>query len=372
MPTTQHIQSRGARRRTPLSNLLISIGAAATAVVAIAIAPVHEGTSILRTNPAAAASGAASQRPYTYGWPVAPFNEQHPVRGNFADPRTSFDGPPTLRGLLTSGGNFSFHQGIDISAPDGTAVYPVMDGVVRTVTKEWVQVDSDNGHAFQYWHVGARVRVADHVEAGTTVLGRILHGAEHVHLTELQNGLPVNPLAAGHIGPYTDTSTPEVTSISFRASDTGPQLLPDCLHGRVELVAAAADTQTMLAPGIWRALPVSPAKVTFRIERIIPKPAHIVIPETVARDVTERLPHSGILWSTYARGTHMNMPNFGTHRYWRQPGVYLFKLTPAPFDTERLHDGIYRITVTATDTAGNHSSSAQIFSVHNAKNWMKG
>jgi len=96
MPTTQHIQSSGARRRTPLSNLLISIGAAATAVVAIAIAPVHEGASILRTNPAAAASGVASQRPYTYGWPVAPFNEQHPVRGHFADPRTTFDGPPTL------------------------------------------------------------------------------------------------------------------------------------------------------------------------------------------------------------------------------------------------------------------------------------
>jgi len=28
----------------------------------------------------------------------------------------------------------------------------------------------------------------------------------------------------------------------------------------------------MLAPGIWKALPVSPAKVTFRIERIIRSP----------------------------------------------------------------------------------------------------
>ena len=372
MTTSRTIPTFGARRRTPLSNLLVTIVAAATAAVAIAIAPVHEGASLLRTNPAAAAGVAASQRPYTYGWPVAPFNQQHPVRGYFADPRTSFDGPPTLHGLLTSGGSFSFHQGIDISAPDGTAVYPVMDGVVRTVTREWVQVDSDDGHAFQYWHVGAQVRVGDHVDAGRTILGRILHGAEHVHMTELQNGLPVNPLAAGHIGPYADTSTPEVTSISFRASDTGPQLLPDFLHGRVEIVAAAADSQTMLAPGIWRALPVSPARITFRIERIIPKPAAIVVPETVARDVTERLPASAILWSSYARGTHMNMPNFGTHRYWRQPGVYLFKLTPAPLDTTRLHDGIYRITVTAADTAGNHGSSSQIFSVHNAKNWMKG
>jgi hypothetical protein len=66
------------------------------------------------------------------------------------------------------------------------------------------------------------------------------------------------------------------------------------------------------------------------------------------------------------------MPNFGAHRYWRQPAVYLFKLTQAPFDTTRLQDGIYRLTVTASDVAGNASSSSQLFSVHNRASWLQG
>ena len=33
----------------------------------------------------------------SYGWPVKPFNRQHPVRGSFGDPRSVFRGTPTLR-----------------------------------------------------------------------------------------------------------------------------------------------------------------------------------------------------------------------------------------------------------------------------------
>ena len=53
-------------------------------------------------------------------------------------------------------------------------------------------------------------------------------------------------------------------------------------------------------------------------------------------------------------------------------GSYLFKLTSGAFDTRRLKDAVYQLTVTAWDTAGNHSSTAQIFQVHNRATWLKG
>jgi murein DD-endopeptidase MepM/ murein hydrolase activator NlpD len=281
---------------------------------------------------AAPTSVAQSARAASYGWPVKPFDKQHPIRGSFGDPRSIFRGAPTERGLMHSQCACSYHQGIDVAAPDGTAVYAVRDGIVRTVTPDWVEVDSDGGSAFQYWHVAANVHVGDHVHARETVVGHILKGSKHVHLTELQDGKAVNPLAPGHIGPYEDTTKPTVGAITFRSSDTGPELLPEYVHGSVELVAAASDTTAM--------------------------------------DVTRELPGTSDMWHTYARGTHMNMVQMGVHRYWYNPGVYLFKLTPGRWDSRQLRDGVYRLTVTAWDTAGNRSSASQVFQVHNRSSWL--
>jgi murein DD-endopeptidase MepM/ murein hydrolase activator NlpD len=46
---------------------------------------------------------------------VKPFDKQHPVRGFLNDPRIQGQSAP-------------FHFGIDVSAPDGTAVYAVEPG----------------------------------------------------------------------------------------------------------------------------------------------------------------------------------------------------------------------------------------------------
>lgn len=375
MTTTSH-SSLGALRRHCIT-AVACLAAVAAFVAREPAAPAHRVATTVNASvsnadvlarAAAPKADAEAPRTFSYGWPVRPFDRQHPVRGSFADPRSIFLGAPTRHGLLTSACACSYHQGIDISAPDGTPVYPVRSGTVRIVTSEWVEVDSNAGSAFQYWHIAPLVRVGDHVEERRTVLGHILKASNHVHLTQLQDGRAVNPLAAGNIGPYADATTPHVNRIEFRASDAGSPLLPEFLHGRVELVADASDEPAIPVPGRWNGLPVTPAKITFRVEHL---PDHrVAIAETVAADVTRSLPATPDMWHTYARGTHMNMVKMGSHRYWFQPGVYLFKLTPTPFDTHRLRDGAYALIVTASDTAGNHSSSTQIFSVHNRASWL--
>jgi len=360
MTTNSHLQ-RGARRRIATMFLLAAaIGGGALA-----------GRTALPVQTSAATSSATeASRSSSYGWPVKPFDQQHPVRGSFGDPRSVFRGAPTPRGLMHSACACSYHQGIDISAPDGTAVYAVRDGVVRTVTPDWVEVDSAGGSAFQYWHVAATVRVGERVDAQRDVVGHILKGSKHVHLTELQDGKPVNPLAPGHIGPYADTTVPAVGELSFRSRDTGPELLPEYIHGRVELVASASDTPAIPVPGQWNGLPVTPAKLTFRVTTF--PVGDVVVAETTAIDVTRRLPETSDMWHTYARGTHMNMVQMGAHRYWYNPGAYLFKLTPTTWDSHSVQDGVYKLTVTAWDTAGNHSSASQIFQVHNRRTWLGG
>ena len=122
----------------------------------------------------ASASSAQTGCEGSYGWPVAPFDQQHPIRGAFGDPRTNFHAEPTLAGLMTGSGSFSFHQGVDIAAADGTAVYPVATGVVQKVKGEGVVVACDNGRAFEYEHVQPEVVVGQRVVAGQTILGPII------------------------------------------------------------------------------------------------------------------------------------------------------------------------------------------------------
>ena len=87
-----------------------------------------------------------------YGWPVKPFHRQHPVRGFFGDPRI---------GMTPKGMEESFHFGIDVSCPNGTAVYATLDGVVRlqSFRPETVAVVGYDGRTeFQYWHIVPSVR----------------------------------------------------------------------------------------------------------------------------------------------------------------------------------------------------------------------
>ena len=75
----------------------------------------------------------------SYGWPLKPFDRPHPVRANLNDPRIS-------------GPSKAFHFGIDVSAPNGTAVYAVEAGKVHLEDPRAISV-LNGDVAFGYWHV---------------------------------------------------------------------------------------------------------------------------------------------------------------------------------------------------------------------------
>jgi murein DD-endopeptidase MepM/ murein hydrolase activator NlpD len=345
---TPHI-SRGERTRT----LLVLISTVTAVVIAFSAAPVPQ------------AEGSSG----SYQWPIKPFDKPHPIRGSFGDPRTVFFGPPTEESLMTGSGKFNFHFGVDIWAPNGTAVYPVLDGTVSGVSfenhREYVEFVTPSGRNFQYWHVWASVRLGQRVEAGKTVLGRIMKPFEHVHFAELRGNTIVNPLAPGHLTPYADTTAPRVASITLRKDERGPALVPTFVRGSVQMITEAYDTRQMRIPGVWQPMPVAPARVAWELRGLGGK----AVARGVAADFSSSIPSNSVFWSYYARGTYQNMSVFGPRYSWGQPGCFLFKLTRSPFDTTKVPDGVYDLVVTVSDIRGNSSSKALRLTIHNRAGW---
>jgi Peptidase family M23 len=365
MPTNTHIPVRSARRCTLRSTLTKFFFATA---VAIATCSALAFSGAITAGPGIAqATGPSSVQAVSgqgYGYPVKPFDREHLVRANLGDPRVQFHGPPTTDTLLHGDGSFSFHQGVDIAATPGTAVYPVADGTVSLVSSEWIRVTSGGGRAFEYWHIGPLVRNGQQVTARQTLLGRVRPSFNHVHLTEYEGGHVVNPLVPGRLTPYHDSTRPVVRAITFRQTDAGADVLPNFVRGRVEIVASAEDTPTAAGSHAWYA-PVTPALVTWKISRIN---GRVVVPQQVTFDVRTTVRPNSSFWRIYARGTFQNQSVFGNHYSYLERGQYLFKLAPQ-FDTRTLRDGVYDLLVKASDIRGNTGSQTLRFTVHNRPGW---
>jgi hypothetical protein len=300
-----------------------------------------------------------------YPWPFKPFTAQHPIRGFFGDPRTVY-----LDGVLAGGfggpGFFSFHQGIDISAPDGTPIYPVMSGTAHYLGAATLNVDAgtlDGNHVvFQYFHIVPIVGEGQQVTARKTILGYVQPPYGHVHLTEIDGTHSVNPLQRGHLAPYADHTTPTIREVAF-ANQTGTLQTPLGLCGRVQLSVDAFDKPPVAVPGKFRGLPVAPALVRWNVSRL--NGASVVAWRTAA-DFRTLLPANGRFTDTYAKGTYENAPRFGNQQYTSMPGRYLFLLAGS-FDTTSLANGVYRLSVRVADVRGNAASLTERFSVLNAR-----
>jgi hypothetical protein len=337
------------------SGLIMAVSGTAVAGV---VAP-----AVLRTEQLARHSPCADppRTGLTYAWPVKPFHVQHPVRGNFGDPRTL-----TTEDFGETGervpGSFSFHSGIDIVAPIGTPVYPVVSGVVKVKSPDELVVVTDEGRTFQYWHLAAMVASGQSVIAYHTILGRIKRPAGHVHLTEIDGFKTHNPLDPGHLEPYQDHTAPEVIRLSFRGVHGGI-IASSRLTGTVQIEAMARDMPALPAPGAWFDFPLTPALVAWRMTT-----ARVsVMPETVVVDTRRTEPSNRDFWRIYAAGTYQNFPVFASHYYFGRPGRYLFNLTPQPLDTLSLPNGRYQITVNVADVCGNRGSLSEQVQIENPR-----
>lgn len=285
-----------------------------------------------------------------YPWPVAPFHRQHPVRGNFGDPRTVFTG--------LDEGAFSFHNGIDISAWPGNPVYPVLSGVAVRVGGDIVVVRTTDGRRFQYIHLAPRVHAGETVTALRTVLGTVRPRWNHIHLTELRQDCTVNPLMPGHLTPYRDTTAPTVRAILFQTPARTP-LPPDALSGKIRILADAFDTPALPSPRPWSSLPVAPVHVSWTLATLGGR----VYAHNTAADFRYGEPPRAAFCTVYAPGTEQNFAAVGGTFHWGKAGRYLFDLTPALIDTGRLPVGRYRVTVVASDTGGNTASRSTVVRV---------
>lgn len=270
-----------------------------------------------------------------YGWPLKPFDRPHPVRGYFNDPRIS-------------GKSRAFHFGIDIAAANGTPVYAVRAGVVHLEGRRSLSV-ADGDLDFGYWHVipavGHLERVRKH-----QLLGHVQPPWLHLHLAEHRAGVYRDPLRPGALTPWQDTTTPRVTSVVF--SRNGRELSPSSISGAVDVIAEAQQMPPLPVPAPWNGLPVTPARLRWRVRRggATVRPWHT--PVDLGRDL---LPESAFR-RIYAPRTCQNRPG--------KPGLYRFYLAHC-WSTKLLADGNYRLEVEASDLYGNRGGLHLPFTIVN-------
>ena len=258
-----------------------------------------------------------------YPWPLEPFDRPHPVRGYFNDPRIS-------------GTSRAFHFGIDIAAPNGTPVYAVRAGVVHLEGPRALSV-ADGDLDFGYWHVIPAVSHHQRVKKHQLV-GHVESPWLHVHFAEHRSGIYRDPLRPGALTPWRETTKPQVTKIVL--SRNGRALNPAAISGAVDVIAEAHQTPPLEVPAPWDRLPVTPARVRWRVRHG---------GRTVRRwhtpiDFSRQLLPKEAFRRIYGPGTRQNRAG--------KPGLYRFYLAHT-WSTTLLTDGPYRIEVEATDLRGN-------------------
>ncbi|MDX6618313.1 MAG: hypothetical protein QOK36_699 [Gaiellales bacterium] len=271
-----------------------------------------------------------------YPWPLEPFDRQHPVRGFFNDPRIA-------------GASHAFHFGIDISGPDGTAVYAVTPGKVFIEDHgHAVAVQSPTGRTFGYWHVTPVV--AHHQQVGLhQLLGHIEPPWGHVHFAESMSGHYLDPIRPGALQPFVDVGHPTIAQVMFRRGQT--DVKPGNVKGRVRICCVAYDTPPVSVPAPWHHMPVAPARLRYRIfcagECIVPLRAGVDLRVFRTPDAFPVI---------YAADTTQNHPN--------KRGHYCFILAH-DWNSAAFANDTYLLEVEAADIHGNRAVSSLPFTIRN-------
>jgi hypothetical protein len=152
------------------------------------------------------------------------------------------------------------------------------------------------------------------------------------------------------VTPWKDTTRPHVTAI--RLMRGGRELPADLVRGAVDVIAEAHDVPPVAVPPPWNGLPVTPARLRWRVlhnDRVVRR-WHTPVDFTRTMIPKERFR------SVYAPGTRQNRAG--------SAGLYRFYLAHT-WSTDLLPDGRYRIEVEASDLSGNVGTLAATFTIVN-------
>jgi hypothetical protein len=172
-----------------------------------------------------------------------------------------------------------------------------------------------------------------------------------VHFAERRDGVYRNPLRRGGLSPWNDTTRPQVTALRFMRKDR--ELSPNLVRGAVDVIAEAHDMPPLRVPPPWNDLPVTPARLRWRVlrnERVVRR-WHTPV------DFTRTLIPRERFRSVFAPGTRQNHAG--------SAGLYRFYLAHT-WSTDLLADGPYRIEVEASDLAGNVGTLDLPFTIANS------
>jgi hypothetical protein len=273
----------------------------------------------------------------SYGWPIKPFGQAHPVRGELNDPRFGESG------FEQSG---SFHNGIDIATPDGTPVYAVAAGRVSSTYPRRVTLAA-NGVSYQYWHVTRVVHHGQRVKRHQ-LLAYVYPGYGHLHFAEVRKGQYVNPLRRGGLKPYTDTTPPTIVSLSYY-DGTYHDLTNATVSGTVKLTFSAFDTPQLVSNWLWAV--VTPAKIDWQVfnsNGLTVTAGHWDFSSVLCR-------YNSL--AVFAPGTLKNNSHrAGDYNYW----------LGSQWDTSKVQNGTYLLVVTAADIRGNQAAKSVNFTVANS------
>lgn len=267
-----------------------------------------------------------------FPWPVTPFNQTQTVTGTFCEYRDTAPAP-------------HYHNGTDIPKADRSPVYPVIDGVITSLDP-----NGDNAfvrvNRFAYVHIipNPGLGVGDSVFKSVTVLGTILPGLGHVHLTEGQVGSEVNALRESTgLSPYIDTWPPVINNVRFFQNGTGVQFTNISVSGRVDIVSHISErsgppgsSSSVLNNGTY--------KLGYKILSANQQTVVYSPPNNGLRYQFDRKP-TGDVHNTF----HSSFSSTSTH-------VYYVTNTPTAktyWDTSTLPEGDYSVMVFTEDTHRN-------------------
>lgn len=266
-----------------------------------------------------------------YGWPLKPFHKPHPIRGSFGDPRYHLGAESALS---------SFHFGVDISARDGQAVYSVSSGYVHAYAAH-LTVTTHRSREYGYWHVRPVVRTGRWVRPHQ-LIGHVIRGWGHVHFAESYRDEYKDPLRKGALTPYWDRTVPVVEGVRLLRDD-GSAADPNHITGPLSVIVSAWDAPPIAPPAPWDVARLAPAVVWWSLTG----PNGLVVASQYVADFSEGIPPNWMYDWIYAPGTYQNKAHRpGNYLYWAMHGL----------DTSAFPDGVYQLTIVATDDRGNTGS----------------